>query len=275
MNRSLKIKPLFSTLIMFVTALTLTLTVLLVASSLSVFNKDRFTQSLTDVQAVTRIAEVFTSEVTEIGWLYGVEAEVFDALDIEGFVEPIVYTEYPAAVSDNINLSAIRLTERLEVILDDFLLSQGLTLTNEVQEGIDELIREVEQSFRKFAVFPLHQNYFNLIQSFDKAFLSVLLFGCLILTVQLWVLYRLDHRKFRRNMAYVFLSGGWMLTLIPGGMLLSRFYRQILIYPDYFRDFLIRQIEVTLWTVLIGGLVLIACSLITFTFYVRKSSQQL
>lgn len=275
MNRSLKIKPLFSTLIMFVTALTLTLTVLLVASSLSVFNKDRFTQSLTDVQAVTRIAEVFTSEVTEIGWLYGVEAEVFDALDIEGFVEPIVYTEYPAAVSDNINLSAIRLTERLEVILDDFLLSQGLTLTNEVQEGIDELIREVEQSFRKFAVFPLHQNYFNLIQSFDKAFLSVLLIGCLILTVQLWVLYRLDHRKFRRNMAYVFLSGGWMLTLIPGGMLLSRFYRQILIYPDYFRDFLIRQIEVTLWTVLIGGLVLIACSLITFTFYVRKSSQQL
>ena len=275
MNRSLKIKPLFSTLIMFVTALTLTLTVLLVASSLSVFNKDRFTQSLTDVQAVTRIAEVFTSEVTEIGWLYGVEAEVFDALDIEGFVEPIVYTEYPAAVSDNINLSAIRLTERLEVILDDFLLSQGLTLTNEVQEGIDELIREVEQSFRKFAVFPLHQNYFNLIQSFDKAFLSVLLIGCLILTEQLWVLYRLDHRKFRRNMAYVFLSGGWMLTLIPGGMLLSRFYRQILIYPDYFRDFLIRQIEVTLWTVLIGGLVLIACSLITFTFYVRKSSQQL
>lgn len=275
MNRSLKIKPLFSTLIMFVTALTLTLTVLLVASSLSVFNKDRFTQSLTDVQAVTRIAEVFTSEVTEIGWLYGVEAEVFDVLDIEGFVEPIVYTEYPAAVSDNINLSAIRLTERLEVILDDFLLSQGLTLTNEVQEGIDELIREAEQSFRKFAVFPLHQNYFNMIRGFDKAFLSVLLIGCLILTVQIWVLYRLDHRKFRRNMAYVFLSGGWMLTLIPGGMLLSRFYRQILIYPDYFRDFLIRQIEVTLWTVLIGGLVLIACSLITFTFYVRKSSQQL
>lgn len=275
MNRSLKLKPLFSYLVIFVTALTLTLTVLLVASSLSLFNKDRFTQSLTDVQAVTRITEVFKSEVTEIGWLYGVEAEVFDALDIEGFVEPIVYTEYPAAVSDNINLSATKLTERLEALLDDFLLSQGLTLTNEVQEGIDELIREAEQSFRKLAVFPLHQNYFNLIQSFDNAYLSVLLIACLILTVQMWVLYRLDHRKFRRNYAYVFMSAGWMLTLIPGWMLYSRFYSQIMIYPDYFRDFLVRQIEVTLQMILTGGLLMVGCSLIAFAFYMRKSSQQL
>ncbi len=275
MKRSIRVKPLFSYLVMFVTVLTLTLTVLLVAASLSIVSKDRFTQSLTDVQAVARIAEVFKSEVTEIGWLYGVEAEVFDTLDIEGFVEPIVFTEYPTAVSDIINLSATKLTERLEALLDDFLLSQGLTLTNEVQEGIDELIREAEQSFRKLAVFPLHQNYFNLIQSFDKAFLSVLLIALLVLSVQLVILYRLDHRKYRRNLAYVFLSGGWMLTLIPGWMLYSRFYSQIMIYPDYFRDFLVRQIEVTLQMILTGGLLMVGCSLIAFAFYMRKSSQQL
>jgi len=272
MKQTFSLRCLFAYLLIFVMSLLLTLTCLLVVASLTVFDGSRLTQSLIEVKASERSAVLIKQEVIEIGLLYGVESDVFEGLDIEKYTRPITTTVYPELISDNMDKYAELFEIDVFHSLKAYILTQGLTWTQEVEEGTAEMTKEVVSVFRKVAVLPLHQNYFNLIQTFDRLFYPVLLILLLFLIVQQQILYRLDHRRHYRNLSFLLLTCGWMLLLIPGYLLITEFYKKIMIYPDYFRDFLGCQIEITLSMTVWAGLGMIALALIAFALDHRKEN---
>lgn len=275
MKQNISLRHLFAFLVIFVMSLLLTLTCLWVVASLTLFDGSRLTQTLIEVDADTRSAALIKQEVIEIGLLYGVEADVFEGLDIEKYTRPITSTVYPGLISDNMDKYAELFEIDVLRNLKTYILTQGLTWTQEVEEGTVEMTKEVVSVFRKVAGLPLHQDYFNLIQTFDRLFTPVLLILLLILIVQQQILYRLDHRMHFRNLSFLFLTCGWKLVLIPGYLLMTRFYEQIMIYPDYFRDFLGRQIEVTLILTVWIGMMMVVPALIAFGLNMRKTKPQL
>jgi hypothetical protein len=270
MKRPSRLKSSYAYLLLFVMSLTLTLFVALIVSALSIFSPTRFYESLTYVRYEERASEMAKQEAIEIGFLYGVERDALENLGYESFARRVIFVPYPNVVMSVLESESILFEQDVYVALEDYAMAQGLSLTFEVQDGIKEMTQEVVEAFKNAVAIPLHQSYFDLLLTFERIFYPNMLILLIVLLLQQQILYWLDRRNHMRNLAYAFGSSAWMMILIPSGLLLSGFYRRIMIYPDYFRDLLSRQFEVVLLTALIAGGLLMVLGIISFVLHVRN-----
>lgn len=275
MKQPSKLRILYTYLLWFVMSLTLTLTIASIVSAVTFFNPTSFSNSIAFVNYDERSSELAKQEAIEIGLLYGVEQKVMENLEIDQYAMQVAFIPYPDSISEKVAIELSLLENDVRIALQDYALTQGLSLTQEVQFGIDEMTDEVVDAIKSAITIPLHQSFFNLIASFQKVFYPVIIILMIVLLIQQQILYRLDRRNHSRNIAYTLLTSGWMMILVPGLLLFGGFYRRIMLYPDYFRDLLIRHFEVTLWGALFAGGILMVTGSIWFVLYLRKTKPML
>lgn len=275
MKQTSTIRNLYTYVLWFVMSLTLTFTVALAVSSLTFFSPTSFSDSIVFVKYDERSAELAKQEAVEIGLLYGVEQKVMERLDIDQYAKQVAYIQYPNNISEKLTIELSLLKSDVLIALQDYALTQGLSLTQEVQFGINEMAYEVVDVIKSAITIPLHQSFFKLIETFQKFYYPLIVIMMIVLVIQQQILYRLDRRNHSRNIGYMLLMSGWMMILVPGVLLLGGFYRQILIFPDYFRDLLIRHFEVTLWGALFAGGLLLVAGCISSLLYLRKTKAML
>jgi hypothetical protein len=275
MKRPSKFKIIYAYLLMFVMSLTLTLMIAVIISALTVFSPTSFSKSIFEVKYDERAAELAQQEAIEIGLLYGVESSVLEGLDFLSYAQPVVFSEFPKNTNENLNRATLLFSEDVNMALEDYAQSLGLSMTQDVEFGIKEMTQEVVEAFKQAIAIPLHQSYFNLIVTFEKIIVPIMLISLIILLVQKQILYRLNRRDYLSYLAYVFASSGWMLIIVPAGLILSGFYRRIMIYPDYFRDLISHMLETSLWSLVIAGGMLLLLSIISFVFGLHKSQPRL
>jgi hypothetical protein len=275
MRKTSKLRNLYAYLLVFVMSLTLTSAVALVVAALTVFNPQQFAKSVAYVNYDARSAQMAKQEAVEIGLLYGVGEEFVSSIDFISYAQQCVTIPYRESVAELTSIQTALFHQDVSDALQQYAMTQGLSLTQEVLSGIDEMSQEVVDAFQAAVSIPLHQSFFTLTVSFNKIVYPVIILLLFILLIQQQILFRLDRRNHHRNMAYVSVMTGWLLILAPLGVLLSGAYRQIMIYPDYFRDLLIRHFEVTLWGSVISGGLLMMIGGIWFAAYLRTSKPRL
>ncbi len=275
MRKTSKLRVLYVYLLLFVTSLTLTSAVALGVADLTVLNPELFSKSVAFTNYDQRSAELARQEAIEIGLLYGVSEEYPSNIDFVSYAKSLAFISYPESVAEKTMEVSISFKQEVSDALQEYALSQGLSLTEEVQFGIDEMTIEVVEAFKAAASIPLHQSFFNLIETFNILLYPVVIILFIILLIQQQILYRLDRHRHFRNLAYVFVTSGWMMILVPLALLINGTYRQIMIYPDYFLDLLIRHFEITLWGSVISGGLLIVIGSIWFAGHLRTSKPML
>lgn len=275
MKRPSKFKRFYAYILMFVMSLTLTLTVAFIISAMTVFRPSSFSTSLFEVRYDERAAELAKQEAIEIGLLYGVESSVLERLDFLSYAQPVVFSEFPKNINENLIRATLLFSEDVNRALIEYAQTLGLSMTVEVEFGINEMTQQVVEAFQQAVAIPLHQSYFNLITAFEKIVVPIILISLIVLLVQQQILYRINRRDHMLHLAYVFASSGWMLIIVPAGLLYSGFYRRIMIYPDYFRDLISHMLETSLWSLVIAGGLLLSLSVASFVFGLRKSQPRL
>jgi hypothetical protein len=275
MKRPSKFKNIYAYFLMFVMSLTLTLTIAVIISAMTVFSPSSFSTSLFEIRYDERAAELAKQEAIEIGLLYGVESSVLERLDFLSYAQPVVFSEFPKNINENLDRVSVLFGEDVKKALIEYAQSLGLSMTQEVAFGINEMTQQVVEAFQQAVAIPLHQSYFNLMSTFKRIVLPIILISLIVLLVQQQILYRLNRRDHMLHLAYMFASSGWMLIIIPAGLLFSGFYRRIMITPDYFLDLISHMFETSLWSLVIAGGLLLSLSVASFVFGLRKSQPRL
>ena len=216
MRKTSKLRVLFAYLLLFVMSLTLTSAVALGVADLTVLNPAVFSKSVTFVSYDQRSAELARQETVEIGLLYGVSEEYPSNIDFVSFAKSLAFISYPESVEEKTMAVSDTFKQEVSDALQEYALSQGLSLTEEVQFGIDEMTIEVVEAFEAAASIPLHQSFFNLIETFNRLLYPVVIILFIILLIQQQILYRLDRHGHYRNLAYVFVTSGWLMILEIG-----------------------------------------------------------
>lgn len=265
----------YSYLLLFVMSLTLTLTVTLGVAAITALHPAEFSRSVAFVDYDQRSARMAKEEASEIGLLYGVSEEYLNNIDFVSFARTLAFIPFPESVAKKTSEVSDSFKQEVSAALQEYAMVMGLSLTQEVQSGIDEMTVEVVEAFQAAASIPLHQSFFTLIENFNQVLYPAVIILLIILLIQYQILVQLDRHNRYRNIAYAFVMSGWMMIIAPIVLLLSGAYQKIMIYPDYFRDLLIRHFEVTLWGLVISGGALLVVGGVWFAGFLRASKPRL
>ena len=98
--------------------------------------------------------------------------------------------------------------------------------------------------------------------------------GACVLLLLLSVFF-LIRMKLKRKDTLLFLGSaaggaGWMLTLLPAGILLGGYTNRIRLEPEYFYKFFVAFLDGYLWMLILFGLALILMGIILILFIYKK-----
>ena len=169
----------------------------------------------------------------DIATQYGVDEEVVNSLISQTKMEEdIGLTLQETNLDGDPFIDTLSLSQELRSRLVAFMESQGLTLTSEVQAGIDELVDLVTDDYIRSATIPYYDLYLSARDriGIPARNLSIILF-LLIVSLAYFLARLLPRRQWYRSMTTVVLSTGWIYFLIPGFLYVEGFYDRIQIRP--------------------------------------------
>jgi len=217
----------------FVSVLLMTLLIGNVVTSLILLNRFTIDAAVNDSDFMSNSFEEFQVRSGHIFVEYGAPSELIDPIFTKQQFSSDIHKSINASYQ-NIEPDISFVTQRndLHIALKGFIQSEGLTYTDEVDAGIDELIQRIEQAYHSSATIP----YFHLYQTLRQKYLHyapylylglfVLLFGSLFFLYKL-----LNRRSFLKTSVLLFASCGWTYILVPGFLLINGFYDRFAIRP--------------------------------------------
>ncbi len=172
------------------------------------------------------------------------------------------------------DINTMNLREDLTHNIDTYLSEQGIRRTDEQNDGIDELISELEENY----VSSIELEFINYYRDYKVKFINLirimlpillLIIGGLCLCI--FKLNRYKHRSLR-YINYSFIASSLMVILFATYLLISKQYAKIDALPDFYNKFITLYLK---WDIMVflymGGIgTIISITLITFTYYLRR-----
>lgn len=256
----------------FVSVLLMTLLIGNVVTSMILLNRFTIDAAVNDSDFISNSYEEFQVRSGHISMEYGAPSELIDPIltkqQFSSDVRKSIDASYRNSEPD---ISFAMQRNDLHVALKGFIQSEGLTYTDEVNAGIDELIQRIEQAYRSSATIP----YFHLYQGLRQKYvdyapylylgLFVLLFGSLVFLYKL-----LKRRSFLKTSVLLFASCGWTYILVPGFLLINGFYDRLAIRPMSIQRLIAIFARNTLLGFLGSGILLILISMLIDYILNRK-----
>jgi len=223
--------------------LSILLTVLV---ALFVFKQTFFTQQAVfkafDQSSYVNIArESLIENSKEIIIQYGVDESIIDDLynpiqfeeDLKGSLQSI-WTKQVYQIDSSI------LDTEIKARLNQFLVNQGLTITTEVQVGIDEASQLIIDEYQKKSTIPLLSAYRSIMVTYEKYLnYSELILGVLLIGLTYFLYRLLSKSKVSLFIGYALATSSWLMFLLALYFRVDGFYTRIQIRPEYINKLLV------------------------------------
>ncbi len=229
-----------------VLSVVLTASGLLVSLKTTIFFENFIIEQIEDVDYAFYVQEYFMEVVESKAILYGVDADYLNEPftqakmkeDIFGSTRMLFDRQTP-------DFFVEELEDDIKAHLIDYAKDHNITLTIEVEAGIDELTQALVKDYTRIMQVPLFKNFVDVKEIFDRVF-WIALSGLLVFAgVILWMLMRLYQNKHRglRMISHTTSAAGLMSLVLLVPLYVSRFYERIQIRPRFFNLLLAEIIE--------------------------------
>lgn len=256
------------------TVLMLTLVTVLLIGLLTIapffLSQDALTEAMGKSTFGSSVYDEWLVKSKDIATQYGVDEEVVEDLVSKAKMEEdIRLTLHESSLDGDPFIDTLSLSQELRERLIAFMESQELTLTSEVQTGIDELVGLITDDYIRSATIPYYDLFLSARNriAIPSRNLSIILL-LLIVSLAYFLARLLPHRQWYRSMTTVVLSAGWIYFLIPGFLYVEGFYDRIQIRPYSIQRLsavllengLVKLIGVGLVSVLVGSILMYLAS---------------
>jgi len=196
-------------------------------------SQNALTEAMEKSTFSSNVYDEWLAKSKDIATQYGVDEEVVNGLISQTKMEEDIHlTLQETNLDGDPFIDTLSLSQELRSRLVAFMESQGLTLTSEVQTGIDELVDLVTDDYIRSATIPYYDLYLSARDriGIPSRNLSIILF-LLIVSLAYFLDRLLPRRQWYRSMTTVVLSTGWIYFLIHGYLYVEGFYDRIQIRP--------------------------------------------
>ncbi len=166
--------------------------------------------------------------------------------------------------------------KKLNTYLHEIIKKENLKLDEDSRQRLDKYIRINAQGYKQYVQFPFIQYMVMGVQMMDRI-LPFAIGACAILL--LFSVFFLIRMKMKKENTLLFLGSaaggaGWMLALLPAGILLGGFTHRIRLEPEYYYNFFVAFLDGYLWMLILIGIawILMGIILILFVFKKRKTA---
>ena len=172
-----------------------------------------------------------------------------------------------------INTDKVR--SQLEQNIDQYLTEEGISRTKELDTGIEEVIRKVEQEYKR----GIHFQFIDYIAEYKASFMRLLRIAIPILillagiiSVLLIKIHRYKHSGIR-YIAYAMIASSCIVISSSAFLLITKSYEKMKQLPFYYGRFLTNYLKWDIQVFLyLGGIgMLLAILLITLVAYLKKN----
>ena len=197
------------------------------------FSQDAMTEAMVKSSFTNNVYDEWVAKSKDIATQYGVDEEIIEGIvSLEKMESDIQLTLHETSLDGDPYIDTLNLSQELRSRLVAFMEEQELTLTSEVQAGIDELVTLITDDYIRSATIPYYDLYLSARDriGIPSRNLSIILF-LLIVSLAYFLDRLLPRRQWYRSMTTVLLSAGWIYFLIPGYLYVEGFYDRIQIRP--------------------------------------------
>ncbi len=197
------------------------------------FSQDAMTEAMVKSSFSNNDYDEWVAKSKDVATQYGVDEEVVEGIvSKEKMESDIQLTLHKTSLDGDPFIDTLELSRELRSRLVAFMESQELTMTSEVQAGIDELVTLITDDYIRSATIPYYDLYLSARNRIEipSRNLSIILF--LLIVSLAYFLYRLlAQKRWNRSLTTALLSTGWIYFLIPGYLYVEGFYDRIQIRP--------------------------------------------
>lgn len=226
----------------------------------TIFDEQFVMNRLEQADFYEKTAATITDNMESLGIPGGIPAEVFDGFVTGEMVEKDVVNGITAAFEGNssyqLNLTPIR--EELNQRFTAYAESQSITLTEEIQEGLNNLVEYCTTEYRQQVTIPFIETFGQIRMMFARGYNAGLVIGailCVLLVVFLFSIRRYKHRALR-FLVYSFWGGALMTGAFPAYVLIGKTYERIHLSPEHVYNAFVGLINTCIHSLLIGSVIL-------------------
>lgn len=196
-------------------------------------SQDALTEAMEKSTFSFNVYDEWLTKSKDIATQYGVDEKVVEGVVPQTKMEAdIRLTLQETSLDEDPFIDTLSLSQLLRSRLVAFMESQELTLTSEIQTGIDELVDLITDDYIRSATIPYYDLFLSARNRTEipSRNLSIILL-LLIVSLAYFLDRLLPRSQWYRSMTTVVLSTGWIYFLIPGYLYLEGFYDRIQIRP--------------------------------------------
>ncbi len=261
-TQNIQSRLIISLLLSFFIALFLSLSTYLVAAYFGFFNESVIYNSLDSSDYYTTALNYYSNSTKTLTVLYGVDDTVLkDTVNSVKFridVDNCIHTSFYGKVC---SIDTENMQSKITANMTAFMVAEDITLTTEVQTGIDEFTKMTLDNYAKSVNIPYFSYYVKVKNKADGLILAAVLILTLISGFLISLIFGMYKRKLKalRYIIYGTISTGLICIILPVYLVWTKFYERVQITPNYVSQLISSLLHRGLWVFIwlgIGWLIL-------------------
>lgn len=268
-----KLRKQFSFLFTFFIAFFLFVTVILSVTKFTILSSSYFLKQLDQVDYYEHTAMQVIQTMKQNAAPAGLPVDMFDNY-IQGETTRTEMLQYQQAVFQNqdVSISTTELKQRLQTDIRAYATNKKITITPDMQIGIDGFIKTIEEKYVYFTQFPYLHVYVSIVNLFSKLYWIVLPVLIGLITILSFFVYRLHGgwRRRRKYYAYALIGAGLLSSALPMYMYIGQFVEKINLHPEYMYDLMVVLMRTYLFNNIVIGFVFIVVGILCAFLTIKK-----
>lgn len=249
-KQNIQSRRIISLLLSFFIALFFGSATYLVAGYFGFFNESVIYDSLNSSDYYPKALEYYSNSTKTLTVLYGVDDSVLqdttNSVKFKIDVDNCIHTSF---YGKKCIIDTESMESKISANMTAFMVAEDITLTTEVQTGIDEFTKMTLDNYAKSVNIPYFSFYVGVKNKADRLILAGTLGLVLIGGFLISLILGMYKRKLKalRYIIYSTITTGLLCIIVPVYLLWSRFYERVQITPDYVSQLISSLIFRGLW----------------------------
>lgn len=242
-------------------------------SKATLLNKGYLLSTLDKTEYYTAVTKELTEDFKKSAGAAGFQPSIYDGFlqeaDVKKEAVAFIDTSFTGktAVVDQKSFM-----NKLDTYLQKVIQKEKLKLDEDGKLRLQNYVKVNAKGYKQYVQFPFIQYIVMGVQMMDRILPFAIGACVLLLLLSVFFLIRM---KLKRKDTLLFLGSaaggaGWMLALLPAGILLGGFTHRIRLEPEYFYNFFVAFLDGYLWLLILFGIALILMGIILSLFIFKK-----
>ncbi len=242
-------------------------------SKATLLNKGYLLSTLDKTEYYTAVTKELTEDFKKSAGAAGFQPSIYDGFlkeaDVKKEAVAFIDTSFTGktAVVDQKSFM-----DKLDTYLQKIIQKEKLKLDEDGELRLQNYVKVNAKGYKQYVQFPFIQYIVMGVQMMDRILPFAIGACVLLLLLSVFFLIRM---KLKKEDTLLFLGSaaggaGWMLALLPAGILLGGFTHRIRLEPEYFYNFFVAFLDGYLWLLILFGIALILMGIILILFIFKK-----